>query len=385
MTSDFLVVGAGIHGLTAAYHLARRGHSVVVLDKGGVADGPTGDASGVVRAYYTNEFLAQIALESIGVLEELEQRDDAESGFRRLGGLYLHGPDERAQVVANARALSAAGVPATVLSPDEIADAHPGLELHGVAVGVWEPGAGVANPYRTARSYAQDLRALDVELCLAERVTTIDEGSTGVVVGTATGRSFAAERLLIAAGPWTAPLARLVGSQLPLAAERHVVAGLRHAPDDLGGAIGHVLIDVVAGYYSRPWGDDGFVLGPLAATEPTDPDRLDRVIGREEFVWLADRAAARAPVRGRAEAARSWASLYDVSPDWQPVIGRIGERTFVDAGTSGHGFKLAPVLGDHVARLLLDEPDDRIAQFSPDRFALGSALASGFGAARILG
>ncbi|MFI5915113.1 hypothetical protein [Dactylosporangium sp. NPDC051541] len=67
------------------------------------------------------------------------------------------------------------------------------------------------------------------------------------------------------------------------------------------------------------------------------------------------------------------------------MTGRVSERVFVDAGTSGHGFKLAPVWGDHVARLLLDVPDPRLAQFSPARFTAGAGLAAGFGAARILG
>ena len=80
-----------------------------------------------------------------------------------------------------------------------------------------------------------------------------------------------------------------------------------------------------------------------------------------------------------------WASVYDVSPDWQPVIGQVAENVFVDAGTSGHGFKLAPALGRHVAALLLDSPDPRLARFSPDRFAAHRPLRAGFGDRRIVG
>jgi glycine/D-amino acid oxidase-like deaminating enzyme len=104
-----------------------------------------------------------------------------------------------------------------------------------------------------------------------------------------------------------------------------------------------------------------------------------------EFAWLAERAIERVPSRALAAAHTSWASLYDVSPDWQPVIGNLTERVFVDAGTSGHGFKLAPVLGDHVAKMLTDEADPRLAQFTPERFSIGATLDSGFGVARILG
>ena len=82
-----------------------------------------------------------------------------------------------------------------------------------------------------------------------------------------------------------------------------------------------------------------------------------------------------------------WASLYDVSPDWQPVIGEVAPNVFVDAGTSGHGFKLAPALGKHVADLVSRSPelDPRLQDFDPFRFAHGSALPAGYRDARILG
>jgi glycine/D-amino acid oxidase-like deaminating enzyme len=69
-----------------------------------------------------------------------------------------------------------------------------------------------------------------------------------------------------------------------------------------------------------------------------------------------------------------------------PVIGEITPGVFVDAGTSGHGFKLGPALGADVAALLTgSEVDSGIKEFSPDRFAEGQALAAGYGAAKILG
>jgi glycine/D-amino acid oxidase-like deaminating enzyme len=82
-----------------------------------------------------------------------------------------------------------------------------------------------------------------------------------------------------------------------------------------------------------------------------------------------------------------WASLYDVSPDWQPTIGEVAPNVFVDAGTSGHGFKLAPALGRHVADLVsgASDVDPGLVDFDPVRFERGSALAAGYGDARILG
>jgi glycine/D-amino acid oxidase-like deaminating enzyme len=81
-----------------------------------------------------------------------------------------------------------------------------------------------------------------------------------------------------------------------------------------------------------------------------------------------------------------WASLYDVSPDWMPVIGEIAPGVFVDAGTSGHGFKLGPALGADVAALVMGaDVDPGIKELSPARFDSGQMLPAGYGSARILG
>jgi sarcosine oxidase, subunit beta len=92
------------------------------------------------------------------------------------------------------------------------------------------------------------------------------------------------------------------------------------------------------------------------------------------------------PGLAAARSTRGWASLYDVSPDWQPVIGEIAPGVFVDAGTSGHGFKLAPALGAHVADLVTGaQVDPGLAAFDPFRFERGAGLDAGYRDARILG
>ena len=102
---------------------------------------------------------------------------------------------------------------------------------------------------------------------------------------------------------------------------------------------------------------------------------------------MAERAIRRVPRLEASEPRGGWASLYDVSPDWQPVIGQVAPNVFVDAGTSGHGFKLAPALGRHVADLVMGSPDTdpELAGFDPFRFERGSELAAGYRDARILG
>src|SRR5207244_13423430 len=205
----------------------------------------------------------------------------------------------------------------------------------------------------------------------------------GAVVLLGGGESLAPERLLSAAGPWTASLASQIGVDLPLTVERHVVATTRLG-DPSRISFGHG--DLVTGYYCRPEGADQYVMGWTHPGEGVNPDRFDNTIGHEEELALENAVARRYPLMHDAQPRGGWASLYDVSPDWQPVIGEIADGVFVDAGTSGHGFKLAPALGKHVADLVAGDPvDPGLAQFHPSRFDAGRPLAAGYRRARSLG
>ncbi|MBB4919632.1 NAD(P)/FAD-dependent oxidoreductase [Streptosporangium saharense] len=379
MSYDVGIVGAGVHGVSAAFHLARRGVSTVVFDRSTPASGPTGRSGGICRAYYTDPFLAEVAHEGIAFLADFGERTGGgQSGFRRTGAFYLHGPDD---VQAARETAARLGPGAETLGPEAL----PQLETEGVAVAVWEPGAGYADPFATTLGLAEAARGHGAEFLLDRPVVAIEEGARGVTVTTADGSTHHLGTLLVAAGPWTAPLLRPLGVDLPLTVERHVVAILEHDPADAAGLVPYVLIDVAGGYYSTPQPRTQYLVGGVVPASPADPDDFERTVTPEETVRLATVSARRSPARRRAVPVGGWASLYDVSPDWQPVTGRVTEHVLVDAGTSGHGFKLAPAWGEHVARLVLGEADPRLAAFAPSRFEGGGELAAGFGAARILG
>ena len=172
-------------------------------------------------------------------------------------------------------------------------------------------------------------------------------------------------------------------TDLPLTVERHVVATFRW-----GSARPTPLhADIPGGYYSRPEGEELYLVGPLHAAANADPDAFAQAIAPAEVSDLSERVVRRIPQLERSEAHGGWASLYDVSPDWQPVIGEVAPNVFVDAGTSGHGFKVAPALGKHVADMVVgsSELDPRLAEFDPYRFTRGNALPAGYRDARILG
>ena len=379
------MIGAGVHGASAAFHLASFGARPVVFDSRGVAAGPTGRSSAVCRAYYTNAFLARCARDSIEMMRnfaEITGRDDC--GFRETGFLFIHPPKDRPGVERAAGVLNALGIDVTLFDANAVADKFADLDPAGIGIAAWEAHAGHADPVGTTRGLLGRAIELGATAQLATDVSGLKlQPGAGVEITTRAGGRFEFDRVLIAAGPWTRATVRKAGLDIPLSAERHFIAsfGWSGAP-----RLAYGVADIEHGYYMRPEGRDFFIMGELGASTEVDPDAYDEHITFDEIAIQVTRAFARIPRLESAESRGGWASLYDVSPDWQPVIGEIAPGLFVDAGTSGHGFKLAPALGKYVAELVLArDVDPGIAQFHPRRFDDARPLAAGYGAARVLG
>jgi sarcosine oxidase subunit beta len=382
-TFDVGVIGAGVHGASAAFHLASRGSNVVIFERWTPAGGPTGRSSAVCRAYYTNTFLATAARDSIAMMGRFRELTGVDAGFRRTGMLFLHPPDDVNEVEASAERLNQLGVVTALYDPGRFVQEYPEFNRDGIGVAALERDAGYADPHATTEGLFR--RAVDLGAVgrIGVRVVTLEPSERGVIVTSGDGTQTSCGRVLIAAGPWTRPLAAQVGADLPLTVERHVVATFRWAGAEPTPAHG----DLIGGYYFRPEGEDLYLVGPVHPAPQADPDDFDQEIREDEVRRLADAVVRRVPHLDRSEVQGGWASLYDVSPEWQPVIGEVAPNVFVDAGTSGHGFKLAPALGKHVADLVSRSPelDPRLEDFDPFRFSRGSALPAGYRGARILG
>jgi sarcosine oxidase, subunit beta len=380
---DVGIVGAGINGASAAFHLGRAGVRTVIFERDTPAAGPTGRSSAICRSVYTNQFLARTAHESIGMFERFAELVGDDAGFERTGMLYLFPPAHRDAAFELGAGLRSLGIDVSTLDAGALAAEHPELAVDGT-VALWEQGAGHADPARTTRALFEDAVRHGVEPRLRTAVTGIDpRPGGGAVLATADGANVACDRVLIAAGPWTRPLAAAAGARLPLHVERHIVAlfGWGEAPP-----VPYIINDVSGGYYMKPEGRDQFGLGTLLSEPEADPDAFQEFVGADEALALAEPTVARIPGLARAAFVGGWASVYDVSPDWQPVIGEIADGIYVSAGTSGHGFKLAPALARHVAGLVTGtDHDAALGEFTPSRFETGAPLGAGFGDARIIG
>jgi sarcosine oxidase, subunit beta len=375
---DVAIVGGGIHGASAAYHLAGRAGKVILLERSYPADGPTGLSTAICRAYYTNEFLAEVAGESLDFLADFRARTGVDPGFQRCGAVYLHPLSDQAQVESAVARLRGQHDISLVRGKD-VSDRVPGIDLTGVGCAVWEADAGYADPVGTTKGLLEYAASRGIQCRMRTLVTGLRGHGDSWSLILADGSTVEAGRVVVAAGPWTRPLLQTAGIDLPLTAQRHVVATVEQSQE-----LRCVVVDLIGGIYLKP---DGRVvcIGSLHESPEVAPENPVRGISDAEGHQLLAPAVARLPWQATAAYTGGWASLYDVSPDWQPVIGEVADGLVVDAGTSGHGFKLAPALGYQIARLVLGEQSDpRMGQFHPDRFARGVHLGAGFGDARIL-
>ncbi|HEY9287992.1 MAG TPA: FAD-binding oxidoreductase [Candidatus Dormibacteraeota bacterium] len=378
-------MGGGIHGVSAGYHLAGMGVSATLFERGGPASGPTGRSSAICRAFYTNRFIAEVAHDSLQMFANFaEVSGGRDAGFRQTGDLYLMGPEELGHVHETAAMLAEVGTEVQLFEPSALGRAYREMDPEGISIAALEVNAGYADPVATTQGLFQRAVELGLRSRLHTNVAAIERrGGGGAIIVTSDGDRTECERLLIAAGPWTRSLARQLNVDLPLTVERHWVAtfGWNRAKP-----LPCALADIPEGYYMKPEGSDLFLAGPLTSEPQADPDAFSASVTPEEIGRMASGITKRFPSLAQADARGGWASVYDVSPDWQPVIGEIAPGVIVDAGTSGHGFKLGPALGRHTASLVLGKDiDPGLRQFDPRRFEADHLLSAGFGSARIIG
>lgn len=373
---DAVVIGGGISGAAILHHLVRRGlRRCVLIERGGVASGPTGVSSAIVRTHYQNETYARMALEGLRFFQRSGELNGGSASFRATGYLLLAPEADVPQLSSTVAMHQRQGIRTSFVGPEEIRELEPAASLEGVGGGAFEPESGHADPVGTAHALvaaAVDGGAVVWRNTPVTRVLVDD----GVVTGVSAGgdRTVRSERVVIAAGPWSRELARAAGTDVPTLPVRHPVAVLESGG---GRRPSRVVADISGQIYVRPEGTDLLLAGGLAGAPigaPADPDAFDARTSVAEAAFFAERVLRRFPSLDASRGRRGWAGIYDMSPDRAPIIDELptARGCFVVCGTSGHGFKLAPAIGALVADLVLGAtPAYDPAMFRLARFESG--------------
>lgn len=374
-----IIIGAGVTGCSTAYQLAARGcQHVIVLDKSHVAGGPTGFSSGIVRQFYTDPVLVQMALQGRDTYAGFSDRVGATAGFVECGWLLGVSAANRDVAEEGLRIQAGVGVDSRWVSPTEVIDLMPGIESVGIIGGVYEPTAGYADPPGATQAFLDAARALGVDYRPRTQVITLLlRGENVIGVQTAQER-LEADVVIVAAGPWTVDLIAPLGHRLPITASRHGIVTVR----ERGRPARPVFSDPVNLVYTRPEGADLTLIGsndPADAADIIDPDHCPPTAGSDKIEEMLAGASARLPSVADGQINASWSGVYDVSDDGFPLLGPLPgvNGLLVAAGMSGHGFKLAPAVGEILTRAVLDaQPDPRMHLFRPERFETDDLIRS---------
>jgi sarcosine oxidase, subunit beta len=354
--ADVVIVGGGVTGASIAYHLAAGGvRDVLLLERKSLASGGTGRSVGIVRQLYPTPETSQMVVRSLAVFERFRDVVGADSGYVACGAAIGVSAAMRERLEATVDRQRAFGVCAEVLEPGELARVEPRIDTDGLGAVLYEPSSGYGDPTAVTTGYAEAARRLGVRVEQGVEVVAIRTGGDRVTgVETATGDRVDTPVVVNAAGLWSVALARLAGVTLPIVVGRHPVFVVERDP---GFGRPHlVYLDLAGGSYARPETGGLTLTGSLTddeAQHPMEPDRLGGDVGLDEASDILARASRAIPRLADARYRRGWAGAFDITPDWMPILDESPVRGFwIASGMSGHGFKLAPAIGEMMAALI---------------------------------
>ncbi len=381
-----IVLGLGAVGSAAAYQLARRGNRVLGIDRFDPphAFGSTHGDTRITRlaigegAQYT-----PLAMRSHELWREIEQ-ETGRTLFTACGGLVISSAAKTSTVhIENffANTLAAAerfGIDHEVLPAAELRRRYPQFSVRDDEVGYFEPSAGLVRPEACVRAELALARARGAEIHVNEIVRGFAASADAVTV-TSDRATYAAERLIIAAGPWLPGLLRPEWAKC-FTVSRQVVfwfdvgdSAAAFAPERFPVFIWELQSSRQAIYgfpaIDGPKGGVKISTEQLEAT--TTPETVDRYVTEDEARAVYERLIAPHMPAVRPKCLRAAACLYTVTPDFGFVIDTHPEfeRVLIASPCSGHGFKHSPAIGEALAQRVIDGTSRiDLGAFRIDRF-----------------
>ena len=352
-TADVIVVGAGIMGASTAYHLARLGvRRVTVLERDTVCSGSTALASGGIRHQYANRLGIELTTHSIVTYERFKEEFGVDPNFRQHGYLILIGTEEELAVARRSVALQKSlGVDVELLDPAATKRLCPYLNTGDLLGATYSPRDGYADPYLCATAIAARARELGVTIRQQHEVLGFTRSGDRITGVTTAAGAFEAPAIVIATGAWSGVVGRLANVDIPVRPHRrHKFMTAPFSADRIPAGT-PFIIDPHRNFSLRREGV-GLLLGHGNKEEP---DSFSTEIDRSLEPRVIERAIHRAPVLADAALMRSYAGLYEMTPDQTGIVSAVPgvDGLHVIAGFSGHGFMHGPIAGQLMAEMFV--------------------------------
>ena len=373
---EVAIVGAGVIGCSIAFHLGRMGmRAVRLLEREALPGaGSTSKANGGIRAQFTTDVNIAMSLASMEILDALAEEIGEPPIYRKAGYLFVTGDRAKLRAMASAAAWqSERGVAVEVLDEKGIRAKAPWIAGR-IAGGTFGARDGFVDPGGLCNFFLREATRTGAQIRYGAEVTAIERGGSGDFrLRTAAGE-ITASAVVDAAGPWARTVAGMVGVGLPVdPVRRHL---LMTGPCDGLPEVIPMTIDADSGVLIRREGERLLIAysnpdEPAGFNTTFDPAFAERIAGplEERFPAVSDAGLDRR---------RSWAGLYEVTPDHHAVIGAAPgvPGFFLANGFSGHGVMHSPAAGRAIAELIVRGKSESvdISALSIERFARGTLI-----------
>ena len=383
--SDVAVIGAGIAGSGAAFRLADRGVKTTVIERAFPASGPTGRSSAITHAFYMMPELSQLAIRGCEILARIPDLTGHASCISKVGMMWVMNEAARPAWTAAVDRIRQEGARIETLPVEEFAKRAPGFNLDRIAMAVWEPDYGYADPHGATTALIDGAKQRGARI-LNNSVAAKIHVTAGRVSGIETmgGQHIACDAVICAVGVWSKAFFGKHGIDLPVHIERHPMAVI-DAPGQARDIMPFSWCDDTMLHYARPDGDSRILVGAWAGGGTgirhdelgrprlvLDPNSYDEIVDLDESAEILQYALPRLPALERLGIRKGYAGLYDMSPDDNPIIDAVPgiEGLYVICGSSGHGFKLGPAVGEAAADWVMGHRPALLDAFRLARFTL---------------
>jgi sarcosine oxidase subunit beta len=365
-----VVIGAGVHGLSVAYHLAKRGITdVAVLDRTYLGGGNSGRNTQIIRANQRTPENVAFYDQALKGWEELSQEVNFNMLIDQFGLTTLgHNVFSLERLRLRAEVNKALGVESMMIGKERIHQLFPFLDLTDkprfpIVGALYHPRGGVIRHDAVVWGYSSAADKLGVEIHPHTKVEAIRVKDGRVTGVSARGQEVACDYVVNATAGWCSTIAEMVGLRLPIVSVPLQACVTEPLKSIMEGVI--MSGDLAAYFYQTDRGE--FVIG--AEIDPYQSYSYRTTLPTLEV--MASAVVEIAPCLANVNILRSWGGVCDITPDFSPIMCETPEvKGFVlDCGWGTYGFKTAPAAGYNIAELIrTGEAPDTIKPFTITRF-----------------
>jgi sarcosine oxidase, subunit beta len=351
--ASVVIVGGGVIGTSAAFHLAEAGADVVVIERAQLGSGSTGKAAGGVRTQFSDVLNIEIAKRSMAAFRDFGRRPGWDIELKQVGYLFVIDRESDVEEFERSVALqNECGLDSRMLTPGEARARCPLLEGEDILAAAFSPGDGHATPEGVVQGYASAARNHGAHIRTGCEVLAI-EVSGGEITQVITGDGpIRTNTVICAAGPWSRSCGAMAGVALPVIPLRRQILftdAIDGLPADLP-----MTIDFASSFYFHREGP-GLLMG---MSDPNERPGFKVETTEDWIPGLIEVVRRRAPRIADVGIRGGWAGLYEVTPDHNAIIGEAGgvSRFLYATGFSGHGFLQGPAVGEILRDMVLRRP-----------------------------